>query len=90
MYGVYSAQLRTVYSQAKRLWKMDAPNFQECQTAAILQIPVEQARKIQDRTDRCYSQRDLPQREFIECMRSVFTQKSALKTLTFNEKAGGN
>jgi hypothetical protein len=70
--------------------EMDASDFEECKTAAILQIPIEQARKIQDRTDRCYPQIDLPKKEFIECLRSEYTRKLPLKNFTFKEAAGGN
>lgn len=90
MYGVDSAQLRRGKSQAERLCKVGAPNFEECKTAAILQIPIEQSRKIQDRTDRCYPQRNLPQKDLIECLRSEYTRKTPLKTFTFKEAAGGN
>jgi hypothetical protein len=90
IYGVDSAQLRRGKSQAKRMCEMDASDFEECKTAAILQIPIEQARKIQDRTDRCYPQIDLPKKEFIECLRSEYTRKLPLKNFTFKEAAGGN
>lgn len=98
IYGVDSAQLRKGKSRADRLCKIDTPNFSECRTAAILQISIEQARRIEDRTDRCYREREkLPEREFIECLRSEYTRKLPsekltfipLKPFTFKEATGG-
>lgn len=90
IYGVDSAQLRKGKSRADRLCKIGTQNFYECRTAAILQISLEHARRIEDRTARCHSARDLPEKEYIECLRSEYTRKSPLKTFKFNEAAGGS
>lgn len=84
IYGVDSAQLRRGKVLAKRRCKHASPDFFACQTAAILQISLEQARRIKDRAERCLPEREkLLEKEFIECLRSAYDRKSPTETLSF-------